>query len=229
MWMPMRSATIELLPVAMLPNGPVCTSAGVFSRVCIRFGLIASLKMTAIEPATCSSSAVTGVPDCGVADHDPAETSSEILEAGTQRQRGHHLRSRRDVEARLARTPSSRPPKPIDDVAQRPIVDVEDASPRDVVQVDARLVAVVQVGIEGRRTHVVRGGDGVHVAGEMQVEQLHRHDLAVAAPGGAALDAERRPHRRLAHRDDALLADVAEPLTRGRPSSSSCLHRAGSA
>ena len=62
MWMPIWSATIELLPVAMLPNGPVCTSAGVFSSVCIRFGLIASRRMTAIAPATSSSSAVTGVP-----------------------------------------------------------------------------------------------------------------------------------------------------------------------
>ena len=63
MWMPMRSATIELLPVAMLPNGPVWTSAGVFSSVCIKLGLIASRRMTAIDPATFSSSAVTGVPD----------------------------------------------------------------------------------------------------------------------------------------------------------------------
>ena len=46
----------------MLPNGPVWTSAGVFSSVCIRFGLIASRRMTAIAPATFRSSAVTGVP-----------------------------------------------------------------------------------------------------------------------------------------------------------------------
>ncbi len=62
MWIPTRSATIDELPVAMLPNGPVWTSAGVFSSVCIRFGLIASRRMTAIAPATFRSSAVTGVP-----------------------------------------------------------------------------------------------------------------------------------------------------------------------
>ena len=60
--MPTWSATIEELPVAMLPNGPVCTSAGVFSSVCIRFGLMASRRITAIDPATPISSAVTGVP-----------------------------------------------------------------------------------------------------------------------------------------------------------------------
>ena len=62
MWMPIWSATIDELPVAMLPNGPQCTSAGVPSRVCMRFGLMASRRMTVIEPATCRSSAVIGVP-----------------------------------------------------------------------------------------------------------------------------------------------------------------------
>jgi hypothetical protein len=56
------------------------------------------------------------------------------------------------------------------------------------------------------------GGHRVHVAGQVQVEHLHRHDLAVAAPGGAALDPERRPHRGLAHRDRRLLPDMGEGL-----------------
>ncbi len=61
-WMPIRSATTEEFPVAMLPNGPVCTSTGVFSSVCSRFGLIASRRITAIDPAPLSCSAVTGSP-----------------------------------------------------------------------------------------------------------------------------------------------------------------------
>ena len=62
MAMPTWSATIEEFPVAMLPKGPVCTNAGVFSSVCIRLGLIASRRMTAMDPATPISSAVTGIP-----------------------------------------------------------------------------------------------------------------------------------------------------------------------
>jgi len=50
------------LPVAMFPNGPACTSTGVFSSVCSRFGLTASRSMTAMDPAALSCSAVTGVP-----------------------------------------------------------------------------------------------------------------------------------------------------------------------
>ena len=58
----MRSATTEELPCAMLPNGPACTSTGVFSNVCIRLGFNASRMIAAIAPAPPISSAVTGVP-----------------------------------------------------------------------------------------------------------------------------------------------------------------------
>ena len=58
----MRSATSELLPWAMLANGPQCIRHGWPSRVWIRFGLSASLSSTAIAPAAPRSSAVTGAP-----------------------------------------------------------------------------------------------------------------------------------------------------------------------
>jgi hypothetical protein len=49
--------------------------------------------------------------------------------------------------------------------------------------------------VQDRREQVVRGGDRVEVAGQVQLS-IHGHDLAVAATGGAALDPERRAHRR---------------------------------
>ena len=58
----MRVAESELLPCAMFANGPACTNAGSPSSVWTRFGLIASLSRTAIEPAARSCSAVTGSP-----------------------------------------------------------------------------------------------------------------------------------------------------------------------
>ncbi len=62
MWMPIRSATTEEFPCAMFPNGPACTSTGVFSSVCSRLGLMASVIITVIAPAALSCSAVTGSP-----------------------------------------------------------------------------------------------------------------------------------------------------------------------
>ena len=53
-------------------------------------------------------------------------------------------------------------------------------------------------------------GDGVVVAGQVEVEVLHRQHLAVAAAGRAALDPEDRPERRLADRADGPLPDRVE-------------------
>ena len=73
------------------------------------------------------------------------------------------------------------------------------------MQVEVELVALVEVVVEHRRQQVVGRRDRVEVAGEVQVEQLHRDHLAVAAAGRAALDAERRAHRRLAQADHGRL------------------------
>ena len=79
--MPIWSATIEELPVAMLPNGPVWTSAGVFSRVCIRFGLMASRRMHGHRAGRPDVLGGDRVAVYGVADHDPAEPGPQVLQA----------------------------------------------------------------------------------------------------------------------------------------------------
>ncbi len=64
-----------------------------------------------------------------------------------------------------------------------------------------------------RRKQVVGARDGVEVAGEMQVDVFHRHDLRVSAARCAALDAEAGPERGLAQRHDRLLADAVEAVS----------------
>jgi hypothetical protein len=61
--------------------------------------------------------------------------------------------------------------------------------------------------VHHRREQVVGRGDGVEVAGEVEVDVLHRHHLRVAAAGRAALDAEARAQRRLAQADGGALPD----------------------
>jgi hypothetical protein len=55
---------------------------------------------------------------------------------------------------------------------------------------------------------VVGGGDGVDVAGQVQVEVFHRDDLAVTAAGCAALDAKGRALAGLADAGENPLAQV---------------------
>ena len=95
---------------------------------------------------------------------------------------------------------------------QGAVVDVDDARPADGVRVDAQRVAVVEVVVEEGRGQVVGRGHGVHVAGQVEVDVLHGQDLAVAAAGRAALDAEDRPEGRLADGDRGAHADAVEAL-----------------
>ena len=94
-------------------------------------------------------------------------------------------------------------------LAQRAVVHVDAAAPADRERVDAERVAVQDVRVEHRGEQVVRGADRVDVAGEVEVEVLHRHDLRVAAARRAALDPEDRAERRLAQAEHGLLADLA--------------------
>ena len=149
---------------------------------------------------------------CGVAQHDASHAGSEVVQPGAEGEGGHHLGRGGDVEAGLSWDAIESAAESGDDVAQRPVVDVEHSAPTDLVGVEAGFVAVEDVGVEDRRAHVVGRGHGMHVAGEMEVERLHRHDLAVTATGGPALDAEGGTHRRLANGDGGRLADVVECL-----------------
>ena len=65
---------------------------------------------------------------------------------------------------------------------------------------------VMHAGVDGGGQEVVGGGDGVNVAGQVEVEVFHGDDLAVAAAGGATLNAEGWPLAGLAHAgEDALI------------------------
>ena len=148
----------------------------------------------------------------GVADHDAPEPVAHVLQRRRQGQHRHHLGRGGDVEAGLPGHPVLPGPEPRDDRAQRPVVDVKDPAPGDVVRVQPERVAMEQVVVDHRRERVVRRGDRVHVAGEVEVERLERHHLAVAAARGTALDPEGRAHRGLPDRDRGALADDAHGL-----------------
>ena len=108
----------------------------------------------------------------------------------------------------LRSTPS--PSWPTVTCAQGAVVQVDHARPGDVLGVDVQLVALEQVVVEDGAHRVVGRGDGVDVAGEVEVDVLHRDDLGVAAAGRATLDAEARAQRGLAQRADDLLADLGQ-------------------
>jgi hypothetical protein len=62
--------------------------------------------------------------------------------------------------------------------------------------------------IDRGRQKIVRRDDGVNVAGQMEIEFFHRNDLAVAAAGRAAFDAERGALAGLADAGEDFLPQV---------------------
>ena len=59
---------------------------------------------------------------------------------------------------------------------------------------------------------IVGNADGMEIAGKVQIDVFHRHDLGIAAAGGAAFHAKARPERGLADADCGLLADFVEAI-----------------
>ena len=66
--------------------------------------------------------------------------------------------------------------------------------------------------VERRREQGVRGGNRVEIAGKMQIDVFHRHDLGIAAARSAALDSHTGTERRFAQHDDRFLAQFDEGL-----------------
>ena len=196
----------------MLANGPPCTKTGECSRVCTRLGCRAFASRIVSASCASRSAAVTG-------------TLSRVWPTTIRPMRS--LRSASDVarqkiaisslattmsHAVLAGEPVAGAAQPHHDLAQRPVVHVDDPLPGDRARVDAERVAVVDVVVDQGGQQVVGRRDRREVAGEVEVDVGHRHHLGVAAPGGAALHPEHRPHAGLAQRRRRPDADVAQPV-----------------
>ena len=127
---------------------------------------------------------------------------------------GHDLGRDGDVRtpSRAAR-PFSLPPRPMTTLRERPVVDVDDARPDDRRRVDAAARCRGAGGCRG----TPRPGCGRPRSAWMspvrwRLKSSIGHDLAVAAAGRPALDAEDRAQGRLADGDGRPLADPVQAL-----------------
>ncbi len=144
-------------------------------------------------------------------DH-PAQSGTQVVDVTRQRQHRHHFRGDRDLPLRLARDAVLPPAEADDRAPDRPIADVDDARPDDRVRVDPEPVLMVKAVVEECGGEVVGRADGVVVAGQMEVEVVHRQDLAVAAAGCPTLDPKHRSERRLTNAHRGLPSDPVEAL-----------------
>ncbi len=128
-----------------------------------------------------------------IGDDDIPEAVFEILDVLRQTEDGHDFGRHRDIEAVFTREAVRNAAERVDDRAQRAVVHIENAFPADAALVDTQRIAPINVIVDQRRKQVMGAGDGVEVAGEVQVDVFHRHDLGITAAGCTALDAEAGP------------------------------------
>ena len=111
--------------------------------------------------------------------------------------------------ARHAVKPST---QPNNHIPQRAVIQVDDAPPSDIMNIDIALIAMIDMRVQHRRDQIMRRANRMNVPGQMQIKMLHRHNLAVTAAGRAALDAKGRPLRRLPNGNHRPFADMLHRL-----------------
>jgi len=153
-----------------------------------------------------------GLVVAGGANDDGVETAAEVIAIAGEGEDGHDFGSGGDDEAGAAVGSVALAVDFDSDAAQGAVVHVHGARPPDVGGVEVEVVAVEEMRIDEGREEVMRRGDGVDVAGEVEIDFLAGLDLREAAAGGAAFHAEDGAERRFARGDDGFFAEALEAL-----------------
>ena len=144
----------------------------------------------------------------GVAHHQTGQTVLQIGDVAGQAQHGHDLAGNGDVVAVLPGHAVDPAAQTVGDKAELAVIHVHAAAPGDPAGVNAQLVALIDMVIQHGGQQVVGSADGVEVAGEVEVDVLHRNDLSITAAGSAALDAENGSQGGLPQSDQNVLAQL---------------------
>jgi len=159
------------------------------------------------------------------ADDDASNASAHVGEARGESQNRHNLTRHADIETALADRSIIQVSQTANDVTERAVIHVHHAVPGDAVGVNIELAQpnfleigfapaalVVNARINRCRAEIVCGADRMNVAGQVQVEVLHRHNLAITAASCPTLDPKCRSHRRLAYGSNRFVAQGTQRL-----------------
>ena len=154
---------------------------------------------------------ITGEHRCAgicVGNQDIAQALLEVLQISRQAEDSHDLAGNGDLEVILAGNSVHLAAHADNDIAQRSVIHVQDALEQYPADVYPEGVTLLDMVIHEGCEQIVSSSDGVHVAGEVQVDVLHRDHLGVSAAGCAALDSEHRTEGRLTQCQDSLPAGL---------------------
>ena len=141
---------------------------------------------------------------------NPGQAGLQIGQAGSQAEDGHHFAGHRDVKAVLPGGAVGLAAQAVHDEPQLTVVHIHAALPGDPAGIDVEGVALLDAVVDHGSQQIVGGADGVDVAGEVEVDVLHRDHLGIAAAGCAALDAKDGAQGRLTEAEHGLFAQGAQ-------------------
>ena len=134
----------------------------------------------------------------------------EVHQVSRQAEDRHQFGRRGNVKAGLPGNPLHEAAQSGDHVAQCPVVNVFDPLPDDPPRIQAEFITPHNVVVNQGRQGVISTGQGVQVTGKVEVDVLHRDNLAVTTASGTALNPKDGPHGWFPHCDDCLVAELVQ-------------------
>ena len=125
--------------------------------------------------------------------HNAAQAVFQVGQVGGQAEDGHDLAGNGDVKAVLARGAVHLAAQAVHNKAQLAVIHVHAALPGDAAGVNVQRVALLDGVVDHGSQQVVCGANGVDIAGKVQVDIFHGHNLGVTAARSAALYTEHGP------------------------------------
>ena len=182
------------------------------------FQRLDQIRLKSVFEQSCHSADCFEIAGCdrfvikGIADDNAGQPLLQIGDRACQTEDCHNLAGNGDVKAIFARHTVEPAAETVGDETKLAVVHIDAALPCDLAHVNAERVTLLNVVVEHSCKQVVRGADGVEVAGEMQIDVFHRDNLRIAAAGSAALDTEHGAKRRFAQRNCDVLADFGQAV-----------------
>ena len=126
---------------------------------------------------------------------DPAQTSLKLRQVTGEAEDRHGLARDGDIERGFSHRTVI---KPQHNPAQRPLVEIERATPDDLARIDVERITPVEMIVDHRRQQIGRSRDRMEIPGKMQIDLIHRCHLRATTAGCPALGTEARAKARLA-------------------------------
>ena len=134
--------------------------------------------------------------------------SAKVVGIGGQTQDCHNLTGRSDVKSAFHHHTVGLGAQSGNNLAKVAVVHVEHSLPQHFLQGKTFFTVLIDIVVHHGGNHIVRTGDGVEVACEVEVDFVHGQYLGISAACGSTLHSEAGTQRGFAQRHNGLLANA---------------------